>query len=171
MTELENREERFEVNDDSKAEWCLRKIREAEADRAMWKKHYEEQMKRVDESTDATVAYFSAALEEYFDSVPHKTTKTQESYVLPHGKLIRKKQLPKYDIDEETLVNWLRTNSMNEYVKVKETADWANLKKVVYIAPDITGETAIVTDDGEIVSGIKVTMRPDVFKVETGDEE
>lgn len=153
----------FHVTDDKAAEWCMKKIREAEADRAMWKAHYEAQMEKVNKAADESISYFTAKLEEYFANVPHKATKTQESYTLPGGKLIRKKQQPKFDTDDEALVPWLEENFMSQLVKVKKSADWAELKKVVSVTPD--GEH-VATDEGEIIPGVTVTQRPDVFKVE-----
>lgn len=151
----------FHVTDDSAAEWCMKKIRKAEADRAMWKAHYEAQMEKVNKAADDDIAYFTAKLEEYFATVPHKATKTQESYSLPGGKLIRKQQQPKFETDDEALVPWLEENFMGQLVKVKKSADWAGLKKVVTVDGD-----HVVTDEGEIIPGVTVTQRPDVFKVE-----
>ena len=161
MTEVQ--EERFRVLDDKAAEWCLKKIREAEEDRAKWKAHYEQQMERVNAAADETVAYFTALLEEYFDTVPHKPAKTQESYTLPGGKLVRKRQLPKWETDDSKLVPWLKANKMDALVKVTESADWAELKKLVTVTPD---GTQAATEDGEIIPGIKVTQREDKFTVE-----
>lgn len=155
----------FTVKDDSTAQWCMKKIREVEADRDMWKAHYEAQMEKVNKAADESVAYFTAKLEEYFANVPHKATKTQESYTLPGGKLIRKKQQPEYKTDDEKLVPWLEQNFMGQLVKVKKTADWAALKKVVKVSGN-----GVVTDEGEVVPGVTVTARPDVFKVEVADE-
>lgn len=153
----------FHVTDDSTAEWCLRKIKEAKADQEKWRQHYAEQMKKVEETTGKTVAYFESALEDYFSRVPHKATKTQESYTLPSGRLIRKQQQPKYTTDDETLVPWLESNFMGQLVKIKKTADWAGLKKVVSLTPD---GAHVATDEGEIIPGVTVEQRPDVFKVE-----
>jgi hypothetical protein len=168
MSELLNdAREEFTVTDDSAAQWCMKKIKEAEADRAMWKAHYEAQMEKVNKAADESIAYFTAKLEEYFANVPHKATKTQESYTLPGGKLIRKKQQPKFETDDEALVPWLEENFMGQLVKVKKSADWAALKKVCSVTPD--GEH-VATDEGEIIPGVTVTQRPDVFKVEMEDE-
>lgn len=155
----------FTVKDDSTAKWCIEKMKEAEADRAMWKAHYEAQMEKVNKAADESIAYFTAKLEEYFASVPHKATKTQESYTLPGGKLVMKKQQPKFETDDEALVPWLEENFMGQLVKVKKSADWAGLKKVVTVDGD-----HVVTDEGEIIPGVTVTQRPDVFKVEMEDE-
>ena len=98
--------------------------------------------------------------------VPHKRTKTQESYQLPGGKLVRKQQAPEYLRDEAALLPWLKQNAP-ELVKVTETPDWATLRKRLIIAPD--GET-VATEDGEIVPGVKAVQRPEVFRVETKEE-
>lgn len=155
--------DRFIVRDDRDAEWCLKNIHEAQQDKERWKKHYEQQLEKVNAEADNRIAYFTARLEEYFATVPHKATKTQESYTLPGGKLIRKKQQPKFETDDEALVPWLEENFMGQLVKVRKEADWAGLKKVVNITPD--GEH-VMTDDGEIIPGVTVTQRPDMFKVE-----
>lgn len=158
-------EQAFTIKDDGTAEWCLQKIKEAEADRAKWKAHYEAQMEKVNETADSVVAYFTDKLEEYFSIVPHKAAKASESYALPSGKLIRKKQQPEYTRDDEKLVPWLKQNFMGQLVKVKESADWASLKSLVHVTPDGAN---VATDDGEIVPGVAVTPRPDVFKIEMG---
>jgi len=151
----------FHVTDDKAAQWCMQKIREAETDRAMWKAHYEAEMEKVNKAADESIAYFTGKLEEYFATVPHKATKTQESYTLPGGKLVLKQQQPKFETDDDKLVPWLEANGRTGLVKIKKSADWATLKKSL----NFVGENA-VTVDGEIVPGVKVEQRPDVFKVE-----
>ena len=151
----------FHVTDDKAAQWCMQKIMEAETDRAMWKAHYEAQMEKVNKAADESIAYFTGKLEEYFATVPHKATKTQESYTLPGGKLVLKQQQPKFETDDDKLVSWLEANGRTGLVKIKKSADWATLKKSL----NFVGENA-VTVDGEIVPGVKVEQRPNVFKVE-----
>lgn len=155
----------FHVTDDKAAQWCMQKIREAETDRAMWKAHYEAQMEKVNKAADESIAYFTGKLEEYFATVPHKATKTQESYTLPGGKLVLKQQQPKFETDDDALVSWLEANGRTGLVKIKKSADWATLKKSL----NFVGTNA-VTVDGEIVPGVKVEQRPNVFKVEMEDK-
>ena len=156
----------FKVTNDETAQWCIEKIREAKADQARWKAHYEAQMEKVARSTESAVAYFSGLLEEYFASVPHHTTKTSESYALPGGKLIRKHRQPKYTVDDDVLVRWLEDQGNYALVKTKKSADWASLKKIVYFSPD---GSAVVTVDGEIIPGVTVEAQPDEFWVEVSE--
>ena len=159
--------EPFRVTDDKAAEWCIRKIREAQNEKQRWRDYYAEQQRKIDQEADNSIGYFEALLADYFETVPHKRTKTQESYQLPSGKLVRKQQAPEYQRDEAALLPWLKQNAP-ELVKVTEAADWAALKKQLVIAPD--WET-VATEDGEIVPGVKAIPRPEVFKIEIKEGE
>lgn len=156
----------FHVRDDSTAEWCIKKIKEAQTNKKMWEAHYKAQMERVNTQTQQTVDYFTARLAEYFGLVPHKATKTQESYSLPSAKLIQKKQQPEYKVEDAELVAWLEANQMEDMIKVKKSADWASLKKSVTVA----GEH-VCTEDGEIVPGVTVTERPEKFEIKMEESE
>jgi hypothetical protein len=50
---------------------------------------------------------------------------------------------------------------MKDYIKVKETADWANLKKAIQVVGD-----KVVDENGEIVDGVLAVERPPTFEVE-----
>ena len=153
----------FIVDDDQKAEWCLGKIREAEAEKAKWKAFYEERLEKICAAEDAKIEHMRFLLEQYFRTVPHKQTKTQESYQLPSGKLVVKQQAPEIKHDDEAIMQWLYENSQapETYIEIKDSLKWGELKKVLKVAGD-----AMTTEDGEIIPGITVTERPDVFKVE-----
>lgn len=159
---------KFIIDNDEKAEWALAKIREerAEAQRIInvcknMILHYEEQMKKAEEDFEKKTAYLKSQLEQYFEMVEKRRTKTQEVYKLPSGTLRRKYPKPEFKRDEDKLVAWLKERNMNEYVKVKETVDWANLKKSI----NVVGNKA-VDENGEVVEGIAVVERPPVFEVE-----
>lgn len=154
-------EPRFTVTDDQKAEWCMKKIREAKADKEYWKTFYEAQYKSVADTADATISQMEALLEEYFRTVPHKKTATQENYPLPSGKLVCKKQEPEFERKDDEIIEWLKQNGKVSFVKVKETLDWAALKK----STTVVGES-IADENGEIIPGVTVIQRPAAFKVE-----
>ena len=151
----------FQVDDDQKAEWCIRKIQEAKKEMMDWIEFYVAQTDKVKDKCERRIQFFEYKLMQYFGSVPHKQTKTQESYQLPSGKLVLKKQAPDFERDDELILAWLKANDEDQYVKTKETIDWSELKKTLTIVGEqVAGET------GEIIPGITVTERPDVFKVE-----
>ena len=162
MSELTNIEtEGFVIDTDAKAEWALTKIREARSDRDRWVKWYEEKIAEITAQTDFNTMNLERMLAEYFASVPHKKTKTQESYTLPGGKLILKTQNPEYKRDDKTVIDWLKQNGQAQYVKVKEELAWSDLKAATAIF-----EGHIVTEDGEIVPGVDVIERDAKFVVE-----
>ena len=163
--------ERFEVDNDMKAEWVLSKIRrireaqskeQAELTRQM--QFYKDQMALVDKQADNEVAWFESMLHPYFADRMEggftKQTKTQITYKLPTGKMTLKKQNPKYERNDAELLPWLKANRP-DLVKVEESPNWGELKKAVKVMGD-----CVVTEDGEIVPGVKVTEQEDRFEVE-----
>ena len=151
----------FHVEDDSAAEWCLKKIREEKAELEKWEAFYKGQLEKMQKRADYRIGFFEQKLAMYFGSVPHKVSKTQESYQLPGGKLVYKRQAPEIIRDDEKVIAWLKTNCEGAHVKTKEVLDWAELKKnVVFMGENV------VNGDGEIIPGITVTERPDKFVVE-----
>lgn len=162
-----NNEEQFVINDDGKAEWALNKIAEEKAEmqrminvaNSMIMK-YQEKIEVYQKQFESKTAYLKEQLRQYFETVPHKSTKTQETYKLPSGTLKLKKQNPEYIRDEEKLLEWVKANKLS-YVKTKESVDWAKLKKELNFVDD-----KALTEDGEIVDGVTVSERPSVFEIE-----
>jgi phage host-nuclease inhibitor protein Gam len=163
MSELLKAEaEGFVIDTDAKAEWALQKIREARADRDRWVAWYTDKIKEIKEQTDFDTMNLERMLAEYFATVPHKKTKTQESYKLPGGKLVLKTQNPEYKRDDKAVIEWAKaTKGMEQFVKVKEELAWQELKDATEVF-----EGHIVTEDGEIVPGIEVVNRDAKFSVE-----
>ena len=159
---LENQTEtEFVVDNDEKAEWCLLKIKQAQEDKRKWKAQYDAMYKSVEETADSTIAKMESLLMPYFEMVPHKVAKTQESYPLPSGKLVVKKQEPSFERNDDETIKWLKANGGEGFVKVKEELDWAGLKKTVAVVGD-----QVANQEGEFIPGIKVVPREDIFKVE-----
>lgn len=151
----------FHVEDDGAAEWCIGKIKAEKAELEKWETFYKGQIEKMRRKAEDRIAFFEGKLAMYFGSVPHKVTKTQESYQLPGGKLVVKRQAPEIIRDDEKVIAWLKTNCEGAHVKTKEVLDWAELKKNVVFMGD-----NVVNGDGEIIPGITVTERPDKFVVE-----
>ena len=162
MSELLNIEtEGFVIDSDAKAEWALKKIKEARDDRDRWVAWYKDQIEKINKQTDFDTLNLERMLAEYFATVPHKKTKTQESYTIPGGKLILKTQNPEYIRDDKTVIEWLKKNNGGQFVKVKEELAWSELKGATSVFED-----HIVTEDGEVVPGIEVIEREAKFVVE-----
>lgn len=153
------------VNDDQTAEWCMEQIRNANEEKKRWKDFYAERYQSVCETCDRTIAEMEASLRFYFETVPHKVTKTQENYALPSGKLVIKQQEPEYTRDDEAIIKWLEANKGEKYVKIKKELDWSRLKSTL----TIMGET-VADENGQIIPGITATERYPIFKVELKKE-
>lgn len=162
--------EGFEITDDSTAEWALKKIlaarRERErltdlvkAEKEELDRHQEQIEKRYEQET----AYLLVKLGEYFDTVEHKKTKTQETYQLLSGKLIFKKPTQEMKPDEEALLKWCKENAP-DFVQVKESVKWGEFKKRLMLS----GESAFYSGTGEAVECITVTEKAGTFDVKGG---
>ena len=160
--------EGFRVTDDRAAEWSLKKIKaeKAECDRYVkicqdGIQTYQEKIKEAQGRLDSGTGYLKGLLLEYFQTVPHKSTKTQETYALPSGKLKLKTPAPEFVRDDAKLMEWLKGRGMNDYVKVVETPQWGEFKKIINQQKDC------VCFEGEVVDGITLVERPPIFEVET----
>lgn len=156
----------FTVDNDQKAEWAARKIREARQDTKAWTEYYERQLSAIRRANEETEAYFAALLADYFDTVPHKATKTQESYSLPSCKLVLKAQQPEFNRDEAVLCDYLNKKGRDDLVKITRRADWAALKKTLKVMEDGT----CVDADGEVVEGVQAFSRQPEFKIEMKED-
>lgn len=160
----------FSINDDNVADWALRKIAEenAELERltSLAKQQIEDlqlKIKHLEEVAGKKTSFLKGCLAEYFQTVPHKSTKTQESYKLISGSLVFK--LPKQNMvkDDAQLLEHFRQNGLQEYIKTKEEPAWGEYKKNLSI---VDGKV-IDTTTGEIVDVVKVEEVPGIFDVKT----
>ena len=156
----------FQITDDAKAEWAVRKIKEAQADTAKWAEHFAAQLEKVKAANQSTIDYMTGKLAQYFATVPHKDSKTQSKYELPSATLIRKQQQPQYSCDDSELLAYLDGSGHADYVKTVRSPDWAAFKKITTVQ-----DGALVdTETGEIVRGVTVVERPDVFDVKIKED-
>lgn len=164
LEELEQ-EEQFTVTDDQKADWCLRKIAEADAELERLTDWYERQTALAQERRDSRVAYFTGLLRDYFSTVPAKETKTMSKYTLPSGELVLTKAKTDYTkADEEKLLSWCVTNDP-DLVKVTTSPKWADIKKRL---TTVNGKI-VDKDTGLFVDGVELEEKPEEFKVKARD--
>lgn len=159
----------FRITDDRCADWAVRKINEERAEYERLKELGEQQIAAIAEKIEAAkrryengTGFLTSCLADFFQTVPHKKTKTTEKYRLLSGTLTLKKGAPKATTDDAKLVPWLRANGFADFVKVEESAKWGDLKKKLAFV----GSVATIEETGEIVEGVTITETPDTFKVE-----
>lgn len=152
----------FEITSDSTAEWAMRKIAEARNDTLKWQQHFDEQLEKIRKSNEETEAFFTSCLARYFETVPHKVTKTQSKYVLPCGEMVLKHQQPEFVRDDSVLAPYLLENGMECFVKQKPSTDWAELKKHCVLMED---GSVVENNTGLVLAGVTAENRPDKFEV------
>lgn len=157
----------FEIDSDTKAEWAIRKVKEAqdEHDRLMAlveaeEERLKERRKQIDDKLNSDTSYLKWLLAMYMNSVKCKETKTQKSYQLLSGKLVYKYGGIDYQKDEEKLLAWVGLNRP-EFVKVKSSVDWAGLKKEL----TVTEAGEVVTADGELLDFITTERKPNSMDI------
>ena len=174
----------FVIDTDEKAEWSIKKIAEerAEAQRIISVcqdaiRRYNDTIKKTQDSLETKTGYLTFQLQQYMSTVKAKESKTQKSYKLPSGTLKVKYLSPEYKRDEEKLLQWMKEQKLNEYIKVTESAQWGELKKVTNIQRDpIVDEESgelidytpyyVVDANGAKVDGVEVVEREPAFEVE-----
>lgn len=168
--------QRFVIDDDKKADWAIRKIKESQDEyariEALAKSQIEEikqSLEKAKQKADQSTDYLSALLSNYFESVPHRKTKTQEKYQLLSGALIRKKGHIQYEVNEEQFLAWLKTSPALKarYVKVTESPRWGDFKSDYKYSLCSGNGHLYSSETGEIIPGVKTTMSPDTFIVDT----
>ena len=168
--------ETFTVKDDNTADWALRAIRDDEAERdrliAIANHQIEElnaQIEEIREKYDRKTAFLKACLAMYMNDVPHKETKTQETYQLLTGKLVLKKASQKMVPNDEALVKYLETEKCSELIKVIRKPDWATVKKSLTI---MDGDV-VNTMTGEVIDPTIIAIEdvPASFDIKFNKEE
>ena len=155
----------WKITNDSEAEWLIDKVNEdlIEINRfelSLTNKIeiLKERLEKVKKEKENKLTRRDNYLLRYFEDIPEelkKKSKTMEKYRLPSGEIIKKYPAPEFKRDNDTLVNWLKENKMNDYIEVKESAKWADLKK----ATKTIGSSVVLEETGEIIEGIEVIER------------
>ena len=164
INEIETEE--FVIDSDQKAEWALRKILEAKAERerltylvTLEVDTLKAKQNDIDKRYENDTGFLKAKLSEYMKTVNCKSTKTQSTYQLLSGKLVFKH--PELKLKEsDGLIDWCKQNAP-EYIKHTEEVAWGEIKKNLNITPG----GVVLADTGEIVEGVDIIEEPGKFDV------
>lgn len=159
----------WRITDDGCADWACRKIAEEKAELDRIRELAEAQIQKIEEKLAAAerryengTRFLTGKLAEYFETVPHKATKTKESYRLLSGTLTRKYGGAQMKQDEAQLVQYLKDSGQLEFIKTEEKPKWGEFKKRL----EIMGGSAVDKETGEIVEGVQIIEKPDTFSVD-----
>lgn len=159
----------WRITDDGCADWACRKIAEEKAELDRIRELADAQIQKIEEKVAAAerrfqngTRFLTGKLAEYFETVPHKTTKTKASYRLLSGTLTRKFGGTTMEQDDEKLVQFFKDSGQLEFIKTEEKPRWGDFKKRL----EIIGGSVVDKETGEIVEGVTVETKPDTFMVD-----
>lgn len=159
----------WRIADDETADWAVAKIAEERTELSRIKTLADEQISRIMEKVRAAekryengTAYLTSKLAEYFNTVPHKKTKTTESYRLLSGTLKMKLGGVSMQQDDEKLLEYLKASGNVDMIKTTEKPMWGEFKKSLQIVDGVV----VDKNSGEIVEGVEVIEKPDTFSVD-----
>lgn len=158
----------FRVIDDDSADWALQKVREDtfEKERIIKIaenkiKELEAEIEEIERTYERKTSFLKSCLFDYFNTVEHRKTKTQESYKLFSGSLVMKKPSSKIVKEDEILIQYFIDNEMTDFIKVTKSPKWAEYKKRL----KINGDNVIDTETGEIVDAVSIEQVPQKFDI------
>lgn len=152
MYELEDvieEKQEFVIDTDLKADWALKIIQKERQEVERLCKTIDEEVEmlklkkqKIVDGLDNKTGFLQGKLFEYFRTVESKELKTCYKYKLPSGELVYNKETVKYERDDEKIIQWLTDHNRMDYIKVKPSVDWAELKKTNFV-DEIDGITKL----------------------------
>lgn len=164
----------FKIESDEQAEKFIKKEKSRRANIQRLIDLCDTETARISERRQTLVAeleqdsFYKTQLMIYLENAPQefvKETKTQKSYKLLSGTIVKKKGGLQAVRDSASLLNWAKSTDP-ALVRVKEEADWAKIKKDV----ELTEDGAIYKPTGEFVEGVTTEMKPDTFDIKFNEE-
>jgi len=163
-TAMEDQPEAFTIDTDAKADWAVQVIKQESEDTERLIKIADEKIEAIEAqkeqlraSLENRTRYLKGLLHQYFMTVPHKETKTQEQYKLLDGSLVFKKPSFKMAPDREKLLAYVKANNLHDFVKIKEDVDWASYKKEC----EIVGGKVVNVQTGDLLPEDIITVEED----------
>jgi len=162
-------DEGFSIKDDKLAEWALKKIAENNQEKerliSIAKAEIEELQAKIEELNtqyDNKNEFLKYHLLNYFNTVPHKSTKTQESYKLLSGSLVMKKPTIKIKKPDDNLLLDILSlvDHEGKYIELVKKPKWAEFKKTLAI-----NGNQVVDENGEILVNIETEDVPASFDI------
>lgn len=162
---FEEEQQEFIIGNPDTANWAVGRIKEERARRDIYIEaaqahiqRLQDQIKEAEEKCENATRFLLFRLDEYLDLLPFKKTKTQQSFDLPAGKLVRKLPSIDYVRDNDKLTSAL---AGTDYVEMKPSLKWAELKKSLTVVDGIV----MLQTTGEVLDGIGLEEKPAMFDV------
>lgn len=163
----------FEISNLDSLNWAFRKIsalssqkKEIETLATTEKQRISEWEEKTTSSIKDSIQYFEDAIRLYHFAELQNDPK-KKSITTPYGKSksTTSKEQPE-KLDEAAALEHVKANDLTDYVQVKESLKWAELKKAVSIVELEDGSKQCVDETGQVIPGIGVKAQNITFKVE-----
>lgn len=148
--------EQFKVVDLQSADWCFKKIQKnnREAQEQLDYIELEElrlakYKQKVIYKRDTSNQHLEGLLEEYYQD--RKAEDPRFSLKTITGSVSSRKS-KSWDYDNELVLNYLKENHLDQFIRIKEEINKADFKKSLTVK---NGKA--ITSDGEVVPGIEIT--------------
>lgn len=164
LQELQQEHQGFKVTDLESANWCLRKLQALKEQEIEFTELARKETERIKNwhntemlKLEQQSAFFNGLLTEY--ALQEKQNNPKFRISTPYGKVSFRKQQPKWNYEEEALLNSLKSSNLNNLIRIKEEVNKAELKKIATVWQNK------VIIDGEFIEGIEVIEQPEVIKI------
>ena len=167
----EEQQDGFKIDSDSKAEWAVKRIKEAEREQNRLLALVDEERAELDvrekeildnyaKKTDGLKALLEEYLRAQYAKEEARETNTQITYQLLSGKLVYKKSGLELKQNEDVLVNWCKEH-LPDAIKVTYKPKWAEIKKNIKVVDGIP----VYAPTGEVVDGVEEAYVASKFNV------
>ena len=167
----EEQQDGFKIDSDSKAEWAVKRIKEAEREQNRLLALVDEERAELDvrekeildnyaKKTDGLKALLEEYLRAQYAKEEARETNTQITYQLLSGKLVYKKSSLELKHNADVLLNWCKEH-LPDAVKVTYEPKWAEIKKNIKVVDGIP----VYAPTGEVVDGVEEAYVPSKFNV------
>lgn len=164
-------DEGFKIDDDQTANWALRKIKQYQEKQKANNELAQAEIEKIEswnkqenEKAQQSIDYFQSLLAQYAMKKREEDPKFK-SQKLPNGYIGFRKKQPKWNYQEDVLLETLKKNQLTDFIKIKEQLDKSSIKK----AFDVVNGKVINPDTGEVIEGITVEEQGEDFTVRVDD--
>lgn len=156
--------------DDMDADECFKKIRNIERYRQFWLDYYQKKIDEVNNRCDNNIAFQNRKLRDFFNTVPHRSTKTMEAYDLPNGRISMTFATQKLVPNKDAIIKRFEENGDDEFIKTKTVRelDWSKYKSRLFISEN--GDV-LDRETGEIITDVAVQVEEPKFNAKPNNED
>jgi hypothetical protein len=167
----EETKQRFKIEDKEQLNWALRQLSAIDSEKKDINKVADVEMDRIlqwqqkeVEAIDNRKAFFEGLILQYAMNERTKDPKFK-AVSSPYGKVTFKKQQPKWNYDDQKLVDYLESVSALDLIRVKKEPVKTEIKKRFTVLED----GRVLDEGGTVVEGIVVEFQDEKLDIKVSD--